>query len=388
MSATAPHPVRVTLVTHYYPDHLGGVERIAGELAARLSRSGLTQIEWHASDCTPCPEVPGILCIPGRSYNGIEDATGIPYPLWTLAALRQLARAARTAEVVHLHDCLYLPNLVAYAAARLARRPVLVTQHVGFVPYRSFLLRALLSAANRVFGSLVLRGATQVVFESDSVRRYFTRFVRFHAVPRLVQNGVDTERFAPAAPAARAALRAGLGAADGGPLLLFVGRFVEKKGLAVLKELAGRIPQGRWVLAGWGALDPSAWRMPNVTVVQKPDTNRLLPLYQAADLFVLPSVGEGFPLAVQEAMACGTPALVGEETAAGCPGSEQVLLREPVGSIDTAARWAARIEALLASPGALAALRPGVAAYARQAWSWETCVRQYAEALRACATSV
>ena len=45
----------------------------------------------------------------------------------------------------------------------------------------------------------------------------------------------------------------------------------------------------------------------------------LPPLYQAADLLVLPSVGEGFPLVVQEAMACGTPALVGDETAAGCP---------------------------------------------------------------------
>src|SRR4029077_19092998 len=116
------------------------------------------------------------------------------------------------------------------------------------------------------------------------------------------------------------------GVAPGHPLFLFLGRFVEKKGLPVLRELAQRLPQVRLLLAGWGPIDPAAWGLPNVTVVRSPSTGELSALYQAADLLLLPSVGEGFPRSVQEAMACGTPALVGSETAAGCPGSEGVLL--------------------------------------------------------------
>src|SRR6267143_1161467 len=270
-------------------------------------------------------------------------------------------------------------------AARRARRPVLVTQHIGHVPYRNPLLRAAHAAANRLLGALVLGGADQVIFESESVRRYFSRFARFRRPAMLVQNGVDTQRFRPATAEERRAHRLRLGVPPDKPLLLFLGRFVEKKGLPVLRELAQRLPHAHWLFAGWGPLDPASWRLPNATVVHSPATEELSALYQAADLLVLPSMGEGFPLSVQEAMACGTPALVGVDTAAGCPEAGDALLSERVGGA-TAQRWAARLHALLAAPEKLEALRPRVAAFAREHWSWEQCVARYAALLRECAT--
>jgi glycosyltransferase involved in cell wall biosynthesis len=374
---------RVTLVTHYYPAHRGGVERIAGQLAERLAASGIAQIEWHASDCDAAPApIPGLRSAPAASWNGIERLLGVPYPLWSPAALRRLTQACHAADVVHLHDCLYFANVIAFLAARRAGKPVLVTQHIGHVPYRNPLLRGLHSAANRLLGRWLLGGADQVVFESATVQHYFSRFVRYRRPAALVQNGVDTARFTPASAEERSALRERLGVSANGPVLLFLGRFVEKKGLPVLRELAQRLPRAQWLIAGWGPVDPAAWGLANVKVVDSPGTDQLRALYAAADLFVLPSVGEGVPLSVQEAMACGTPALVGEETAAGIPQSEDVLPRERVGDPETAQRWAARIEALFAS---LQELRPRVAAFAREHWSWERCAARYAELLAALA---
>ena len=40
----------------------------------------------------------------------------------------------------------------------------------------------------------------------------------------------------------------------------------------------------------------------------------LAELYRASDVFVLPSQGEGFPLVVQEALACGLPVVCGDES--------------------------------------------------------------------------
>lgn len=357
--------MRIVLVTHYFPAHRGGVEQVAAEIAQRLARDYGAQIEWHASDCDPPPEIPGVRAVPGASCNLIERVLGFPYPLWSLPALVRLARAARKADAVHLHDCLYLPNLVAFVAARRVARPLLVTQHVGMVPYRNPLLRALLRGAYRLFGRIVLGGATQVVFVGDAVKAFFGRFIRFRTTPLFIPNGVDTQLFRPAERAHTAK-----------PVLLFVGRFVEKKGLPMLRELTKRLPEAHWVFAGWGPLDPEAWKMPNVRVVHAPTQRELVPLYQAADLLVLPSIGEGFPLVVQEAMACGTPAMVSEDTAAGAPQARALLLSEA----PSAERWAARIRAMLAS-GELAALRPRVAAFAREHWSWAQCAESYASLL-------
>jgi len=353
--------MRIVLVTHYFPAHRGGIELVAAELAARLARQG-AEIAWHASDSDPAPQIPGVGCVPAKACNAIERRLGVPYPLWSIAALRRLAAAVRAADMVHLHDCLYLPNLVAYAAARRAGKPVVVTQHVGMVPYRNPLLRALLFVAYRVFGRAVLGGASQVVFVGEGVKRYFESFVRFRRPPLLIANGVDTTLFHPAPQRAP----------NPKPQLLFVGRFVEKKGLPLLRELAARLPQAQWTFAGWGPLDPEDWKLPNVRVLRNLTGSDLVPIYQAADLLVLPSVGEGFPLVVQEAMACGTPALVSEETAAGAP--QAPLLKEAL----KLERWVARLQ----NASEWSALRPKVAAFAREHWSWERCAESYERLLQ------
>ena len=109
----------VVLVTHYFPAHRGGVERVAGQLAQRLAAAGAARVDWHASDCDPAPPpAPGVRPFPASSWNVTERWLGFPYPLWSPAALWRLARACRAADLVHIHDCLYLPNLVAFATAR------------------------------------------------------------------------------------------------------------------------------------------------------------------------------------------------------------------------------------------------------------------------------
>ena len=361
---------------------------MASEIASRLAAGGAVDITWFASDTDlPPQDSRGLRCVPARSSNLVERALGIPFPLWSPASLLRLWRAARDCDVVHLHDCLYLPNVVAWIAGAVARRPVVITQHIGHIPFRNPVLRVILAGANRLFGKLLLGSASRTVFVSNAVLRYFEHFVRFRNQPLHIANGVDTGIFHPAEEHERVRLRTRLAGDPDRPLLLFAGRFVEKKGLRRLHRLALEFQHAHWIFAGWGPLDPSQWRLPNVSVFHDLGQAQLVPLYQAADLLVLPSVGEGFPLVVQEAMACGTPALIGEDTAAGCPEAGDLLLREPIGEDDAAPPWRIRIASLLADEDALRSFRPRVAEFARATWSWDRTAERYGEILHEAVSS-
>ena len=128
---------------------------------------------------------------------------------------------------------------------------------------------------------------------------------------RVVPYGVDLERFAP--PATNAALS--------GPLrLLFVGTINQRKGIKYLLEalrLVGTAPV-ELTVCGRVVDDLSLFRHLGSQVNVRPSVSlpELLAAYRQADLFVLPSVAEGFAQVLLEALASGLPVLSTTHTAA------------------------------------------------------------------------
>lgn len=129
---------------------------------------------------------------------------------------------------------------------------------------------------------------------------------------RVVPYGVDLERFHPAEKAAPVA---------GTPLqLLFVGRINQRKGLRYLLEALQRLAPGTVELTICGRVLDGAeeWKLCDFIVNLRPSVSAedLVKAYQQADLFVLPSLAEGFGQVLLESLACGLPILATTRTAA------------------------------------------------------------------------
>ena len=175
------------------------------------------------------------------------------------------------------------------------------------------------------------------------------------------------------------------GIADERPVVLFVGRRIRKKGIEIVHGIARAMPEVTFLIAGQGAVDPERWALPNVRTLGYVPSERVGELYEAADLLLLPSYAEGFPLVVQEALVRGTAVLSTEEVAAACPPVADSIARCPVPQRDDPGPWIDAIERVLAD-GIDVADRVRRAERARGLWSRERCAAEYDAILRRIAT--
>jgi glycosyltransferase involved in cell wall biosynthesis len=305
--------MRILASSNYFPEHIGGVERVAGDLVHALRARGHS-VQWVAAETSAYPHRGDAEDAPIPAWNVTERRLGFPYPIADPRCRRTLQEIVESSDVVHLHDCLYATNLLLFRAARKLGRPVVITQHVTEVPYRSWLLRSIQGEAYRLLTEPMLSRADRVVFVSERVRARFASVVSRRR-GEVIENGVDLSGLA-SQKAERRRVREELGFDVRDTVLLFAGRFVAKKGLAHIRAAAIARPTWRWLLVGRADdMDPRTWQLPNVTVLEPVGHERMGSIYSAANLLVLPSTGEGLPVVMQEALICGTQVVTTVDTA-------------------------------------------------------------------------
>lgn len=355
--------MHILMVSHFFESHLGGIERVAGHLSRRMVAQG-AKVTWAASTQDAAPTDIPALALP--CVNPTEKLTGLPMPIPGPGGMAALWRAVGRADAVVVHDALYVTSILAMVMGKIRGRPVVLIQHIAGIPFASAVMRGVMALANRIVTRPMLSAADRLVFISDTVRRDLLG----HPARRdyaLLFNGVDGEVFTRLGSAAQ-------GLPEGKRRVLFVGRFVEKKGLSILREVAAMRPDVSFLLAGAGPIRPSSWGLANVHDLGPQTPAGLAALYRSADCLLLPSVGEGYPLVIQEAMACGLPVICGAPTHLADPEAGQWLRGAQVDLGDPVAS-AARVVALLDAPGPTLPERAGMAAWATARYSWDAMAR-------------
>ena len=303
--------MRIAIFTDYYPPHVGGgVERVVGELARGLARRG-EDVRVFSLATLPAPafEVQdGVRVYRARTLQltglvGVQSA--LSPSLFTLA-LRELRR--EPADVMHAHGCFFFASLVAATLSRVLRTPLVTTLHIGSLEHLPKRQRLPSQAYERTMGRAIIAASREVICVSKAVAEHAATIGARPGRTCVIENGVDTEVFYPGA---------GAEAEDTDRVrLAFVGRLIENKGPHFFLQAAPAVirahPEAEFVFIGDGPmrreLAAKARRLGlqrNVRFegLQHDVASRL----RASDVYVRPSLTEGMPLTVLEAMACGLP---------------------------------------------------------------------------------
>lgn len=237
----------------------------------------------------------------------------IPH-LLSPAALVRLTRLLRQdrPDIVQSHGA--RPNLYAALAGRWAQVPTIIsTIHNSLYDYPiSSIRRSLYLLGER----LTYRLTDRTVCVADALAQDLThRSGRDPAKIRVIRNGVDLDAFDPKIVDGWKARRE-FGLQEGTPLIGIVGRMTPQKGhldfLTALVQIKAAIPTVKALIVGDGPL--------RAELVQYSRTHRLeecclftgmredIPTIIAAlDVVALPSLSEGLPFVLLEAMAMGKP---------------------------------------------------------------------------------
>lgn len=268
-----------------------------------------------------------------------------PSGKWRLipAATRWLLAHRQEYDVVACIDYRGI-GIAGLLARSITKRPVLFQAQTTGVLSAGNADRALQRlgiAPGTVVGRALKSLVTRLYARADAfacIAHEIERETREAGVPRerihFLPNPVDTDRFRPATATERSALRAAYGVGDDRVVVAFAGRLSREKGLSELLDAWRTLTEHGWRDGPAGA----DTRMP-LLVVAGPDMpghawdlgasarafvaqhgldasvrfvgplKDVAPLYQAADVAVVPSHFEALGLSALEALACGTPVI-------------------------------------------------------------------------------
>ncbi|WP_265112365.1 glycosyltransferase family 4 protein [Halosolutus halophilus] len=224
---------------------------------------------------------------------------------------RYLSNAAKF-DVVHAHSHLYFSTNLAALKTAIGDVPLAVTNHGLYSQ----------NAPEWVF-DLYLRSLGRWTFNRADVVFCYTetdkeriRELGVSSRIEVVSNGIDTDRFTPDGPESESI-------DHDGPVVLFVGRFVEGKrptdALRAVARVRETFPDVELHFCGDGPLRGELESIArdhglrdSVRFHGQVPYDEMPEVYRSSDVLVLPSRSEGVPRTVLEAMATGTPVVTSD----------------------------------------------------------------------------
>lgn len=175
-----------------------------------------------------------------------------------------------------------------------------------------------------VFLKWVYQHVDHAFYVGTNNKAYFKKYGLKENQLSFAPHAIDNDRFAISRHTEAMALRLSLQLTNNDVLILFAGKFESVKNAATLIAAVAvlNLPNIHLLLVGNGVNEAALKAQANLTNCKNihfmsfQNQDHMPVLYQAADLFCLPSISETWGLSVNEAMACTKPVLLSDKVGA------------------------------------------------------------------------
>jgi len=216
-------------------------------------------------------------------------------------------------DIIHAHDFYAASSFYGAMASRAKGTPFILTQHNDQLP--SKVVNALLYLFDGyTLGRYVFSQARKIIALNTAIKAHLVAMGADENKMSIIPNAIDTRLFS---PNRKNLLETKWGISH--PVILFVGRLVEDKGVKYLlrafSEVVQEIPDAKLVIVGKGPQEKELKKLQeslgltHVFFLGKVETKFMPNIYAGCDVLVLPSIHEPFGNVVIEAMAAGKPVI-------------------------------------------------------------------------------
>ncbi|MHA1833140.1 MAG: glycosyltransferase family 4 protein [Candidatus Baldrarchaeia archaeon] len=375
--------MRILMLTDYFHPYVGGgVEKVVYEIAKRLSRMGC-----EVNVATLGRNTMGFYIVDGIKVYSLPSMDLTRIFNLQLALPKKIDNSLRlvkdiSPDVVHAHNIFFTTSLLGVLVKILYKRKLVLTAHLGSLQnlaLTGYVKAFAVACYERFVGRIMFAASDAITAVSRSVQNHVVALGASPEKTFLIPNGVDIEEFQPAFSNYN----------NGYVDVISVGRLLPNKGFEYLVEAANLVVAKKPVGVKFRIVGEGPHKKYLEDLVRSKGLTRYFEfmgkvprvsdVLKEGGIFVRPSLTEGMPLTVLEAMASQLPIIA--TRVAGTPElivhNETGLLVEP----GNAHQLAEAILFLSNSPEFAEKLgknaREFIERAYKQQYSWDAVARKY-----------
>ena len=286
------------VVSDIYPFVVGGLPLHAHELSKQQSNLGhdITVYTSNVDNISQEPETNYKLLKFKNTFKLFGNS-------FSSSLFSELFRTRNDFDIIHAHSHLFFSTNICAFIKKMGSSPLVITNH-GLVSQTAPLW------INRIYiptlAKCTFKSADKIICYTEKDKLELEHLNIDSDKIKVIHNGINTDLFVPAAKREKTGQ------------LLWIGRFTPGKGVDYLINAFGILlkinPNLRLLLVGKGPLKEQIYQLinnlhleKNITIKDFIPNSELPEAYRQSDVFILPSINEGVPRTILEAMSCGIP---------------------------------------------------------------------------------